>query len=221
LNHLLIFIKNPLLGQVKTRLAATLGAAKALDIYHELSAITRQVALKTDAERHLFYSHAIIENDEWSADFFQKKLQKDTSDLGERMSAAFADIFEKNTTTDNKILIIGSDCPTLTADIVQKAFQYLDTNEVVIGGADDGGYYLLGMKTYYPELFSNMEWSVNTVLSETIKRAQNLNLSVFLLPFLSDIDTESDYLAWKGLSGISSNQKSKTELLSMTYVNNL
>lgn len=199
MNNLIIFIKNPVLGKVKTRLAATLGAEMALQIYKALVVFTQNVATQTDAQRYVFYSDFIDENDAWKAPFFIKKQQKNTNDLGERMAAAFELIFEINKKTQNKIIIIGSDCPDITPELLAAAYANLDKNDVVIGPANDGGYYLLGMKTLHHDLFSNMEWSVNTVLNTTIERAQKSGLSVHLLPFLADIDTEADYLAWQEL----------------------
>lgn len=199
MNHLLIFIKNPILGKVKTRLAATLGAAAALQIYEALLVFTQNVAVHTDAQRYVFYSDFIAENDSWSAPFFIKKLQKNSSDLGERMAAAFDLVFEINKNTANKVLIMGSDCPEITPELLAHAYANLDKFDLVIGPAYDGGYYLLGMKTLHHGLFSNMQWSVNTVLTQTMERAQKSGLSIYLLPFLTDMDTEQDYLAWQKL----------------------
>jgi rSAM/selenodomain-associated transferase 1 len=199
MNHLIIFIKNPILGKVKTRLAATLGAETALQIYKILCGLTQNVALQTAAQSYVFYSDFIDKTDDWAAPFFIKKLQKNVPDLGERMAAAFELIFKINKKTRNKILIIGSDCPDITSSLLTTAYESLDKNDIVIGPAQDGGYYLLGMKTLHHELFSNMEWSVNTVLNQTIERAKKSGLSIHLLPILQDIDTEKDYLKWQGL----------------------
>jgi rSAM/selenodomain-associated transferase 1 len=198
MNYLIIFIKNPILGKVKTRLAATVGAKTALQIYKILCRLTQNVALQTAAHRYVFYSDFIDKTDDWAAPFFIKKLQKNIPDLGERMAAAFELIFKINKTLPNKILIIGSDCPDITSRLLTTAYESLDKNDIVIGPAQDGGYYLLGMKTLHHELFSDMEWSVNTVLNQTIERAQKSNLSIHLLPILNDIDTEEDYLKWQG-----------------------
>ena len=113
---LLIFIKNPQLGRVKTRLAATVGDETALDFYRRLLSYTREVAQSVEAERLLFYSDFVEENDDWSASFFEKKVQRG-DDLGERMAHAFADSFT-DFETENRVVIIGSDCASLTPEIL-------------------------------------------------------------------------------------------------------
>jgi len=191
---LLIFIKNAEKGKVKTRLAKTVGDEKALQIYQELLRYTREVSLKVEADRFLFYSNFIPDSDHWEiADF--KKLVQDGEGLGQRMSNAFQYVFQSH----NRALIIGSDCATLTPDIIQKAYDSLENHSFVLGPAKDGGYYLLGMRDFDAAVFENMEYSVASVLDETIKRIKDLGKSYFLLPELSDIDTEEDWnkYGWK------------------------
>ena len=91
-NALIIFIKNPQLGKAKTRLAATLGKEKALEIYLFLLAHTRQVAEACNTEKHLYYSEFIDEQDDWSNNIFQKHLQDQNPDLGQKMNKAFSDL---------------------------------------------------------------------------------------------------------------------------------
>ena len=194
-NHLLLFIKNPQLGRVKTRLAATVGDELALEFYRRLLHFTRQVALETEAERHLFYSDFVDENDDWPARFFQKKKQSG-HDLGERMKAAFQSVFNKNESVllKKKVVIIGSDCAQLTSDILDSAFQKLETAPFVIGPSFDGGYYLLGMNRFEPSVFDEIEWSSSSVFQKTLEKITALGLEVSLLPALPDIDTEDDWL---------------------------
>ena len=111
------------------------------------------------------------------------------------MSHAFKKAFE----THQKVVIIGSDCASLTKEIVEKAYKALNTNPFVIGPAIDGGYYLLGMNQYFPQVFENIEWSTPSVFPKTIEIIENLGKSYFLLPELSDIDTEEDWkkYGWK------------------------
>lgn len=187
---LLIFIRNPEYGKVKSRLAAALGDDEALQIYLHLLEKTRQMTLECRAERWLFYSDVIQENDAWEADFFRKMQQDQTPDLGRRMQSAFETAFEAGA---EKALIIGSDCPDLSAEILEKAFQALDTNDAVLGPASDGGYYLLGLKTMDPALFRDITWSTDTVLQKTLEKLENQSKKYTLLPVLSDIDTERDW----------------------------
>ncbi len=192
---LLIFIKNSELGKVKTRLAATVGNEQALKIYEELLRYTRQTTLEIPAARHLFYSDFLEKNDDWNIDFFQKSVQQG-SDLGERMSNAFDFIFNQKF---QKAVIIGSDCPTLTSEILHQAFTALDHCDLVVGPATDGGYYLLGMKKLHRALFQNIVWSSENVLSKTLRKAQELNLSTYQLASLPDVDYEEDWIkyGWK------------------------
>lgn len=186
---LLIFCKNPHLGKVKTRLAATVGDAEALRVYRILLEKTRAAALNVEAERRLYYSDFVETGDEWPETHFHKHAQTG-QDLGERMENAFRDAFSDGGT---KVVIIGSDCPDLSGTLLQGAFQRLDEADFVLGPASDGGYYLLGMKTLEASLFRDMEWSVSTVGAETLHRIGGLGKSCFLMPVLDDVDTEEDW----------------------------
>lgn len=185
--HLIVFVKNPVLGTVKTRLAKTIGDQSALEIYLDLMRKCRDESLAAEAKRHLFYSKQIIKGDLWPEEGFEKKLQVE-GDLGEKINAAFSNVFQER----GKVLIIGSDCYDLTAAIIEDAYRALDTSDVVIGPANDGGYYLLGTSKFCPVLFEGINWSTETVLKETIEQAEKENLSVALLPELIDIDTIED-----------------------------
>ncbi len=191
-NALIIFIKNPALGKVKTRIARTAGDEKALDIYLELTKITRENAeILRGPSRHVFYSDFINLTDEWPNDVFQKHVQTG-EDLGERMFNAFSDVLK----THENAVIIGSDCPTLTADILTMAFEKLETNDFVVGPSTDGGYYLLGFgqNNWSDFVFKNMDWSTETVLPTTLERILEQKKTVFLLPELTDVDEEKDWL---------------------------
>ena len=91
-----------------------------------------------------------------------------------------------------KVVLIGSDCAQLTQAIIDQAFTALDDNDVVIGPSEDGGYYLLGMRRFFGDLFAGIEWSTPTVFEETVGRVQSQGCSLELLPTLNDIDTEED-----------------------------
>jgi len=185
-NQLIIFAKNPELGKVKTRLAATIGDAKALEVYKELLSYTCDISSKTNTEKVVFYSNKIEQGDLWDDAGFEQAVQQG-EDLGERMANAIENKFN-----DNKVVIIGTDCKELTADIIDQAFKTLDFVDVVIGPAQDGGYYLIGMKSLELNLFENIHWSTSQVLDETIGKINTRKLSFLLLKTLSDIDTEED-----------------------------
>lgn len=185
---LIIFAKNPEAGKVKTRLAATLGNEAALSIYQQLLSHTASVVNYLPVDKFVFYSNFTEELDAWDNTLFFKQVQKG-NDLGERMKNAFAAIFQKDY---SKVLIIGTDCPDVDADMIMNAFTYLDSHDVVIGPAQDGGYYLLGMNQLYAQLFENIKWSTHTVFDETRMKCEALHLNYSLLPILRDIDHEED-----------------------------
>ncbi|HVE60996.1 MAG TPA: TIGR04282 family arsenosugar biosynthesis glycosyltransferase [Chitinophagaceae bacterium] len=186
---LIIFVRNPELGKVKTRLAATLGQEKALEIYQQLLAHTLAITKTLAIQKFVFYEGVITKQDMWEVNGYHQLLQKET-DLGKKMHYAFEAVLEKGF---NKVVIIGSDCIELTESIIQEAFYQLNTKEVVIGPANDGGYYLLGMRCLHPELFINKKWSSNTVYGATVNDFNELGLSHYELPVLIDIDTEDDW----------------------------
>jgi len=190
---LLIFTKNPVAGQVKTRLAATLGNAEALSIYKQLLLHTVSVTEYLPVDKFVFYSNHIQQEDVWNGKHYSKELQQG-NDLGERMKNAFSSIFQKGY---DKAVIIGTDCPGLNAGIIMNTFAYLNLHDIAIGPAEDGGYYLLGMKQLYPGLFKNIKWSTNSVLGETISKCTALQLDYSLLPVLNDIDEEKDLQEFK------------------------
>lgn len=186
-NSLIIFVRSPKLGKVKTRLAKEVGDEEALSIYIRLLTHTRQIAEKVDATRHLFYSDEVIEDD-WSTDYFDKSLQAE-GDLGVKMRHAIITAL----TSSDKAVIIGSDCAQLKSSIIDAAYDALDQNDVVLGPTYDGGYYLLGVKEIHSELFENMTWSVESVYQETVKRIIEKGLSYTTLDRLSDIDYKEDW----------------------------
>ena len=190
-NGLIIFIKNPEIGKVKTRLAKTIGNEKALEVYQLLQEKTKEVSLGVNARRFLFYSENIAQNDQWSNQDFEKLLQAD-GNLGERMIDAFRAAFAAG---KEKAIIIGSDCFDITPELIELAYQKLNNADVVIGPANDGGYYLIGMKKMQQDIFQNIEWSTETVFENTINKVVQKGRSYEVLPTLIDIDTEEDLLA--------------------------
>ncbi len=194
-NALIIFVRKPESGKVKTRIAATAGNEKALAIYCELLDHTRHVSSSVDADRFLFYAGEPDTSDQWSAVLFNKRKQVE-GDLGQRMHAAFQELFGAGY---ERVVIIGSDCFELTPELIAKAFELLYENDVVIGPAADGGYYLLAMKAAQPFLFEDIAWSTDNVFAQTVALMAVRELKYALLPVLTDVDTEADYLRSKKL----------------------
>lgn len=188
---LLIFIKNPEKGKVKTRLAGDIGEEKALQWYMHMLNHTRETVRQVEASRYLYYSKFIDEKDEWNSEEFSKKLQPG-GDLGNRMSKAFEEAFAAG---HQRVLIIGSDCLDLRVHHLRDAVEALQNHDFVIGPANDGGYYLLGMRQYTPEIFQGIAWSTESVFSETTKSIEKLGKTYATLEELVDVDYESDLLA--------------------------
>ena len=183
---LIIFVRNPVLGKVKTRLATTIGDERALLLYGQLLQHTKTITQQITSVKFVFYADYLNEDDVWNG--YQKRLQCG-NDLGERMKNAFEELFTQGF---EKVCIIGSDCYELTADIINEALESLDFCKTVIGPANDGGYYLLGMQFPFKDVFSNIEWSTKTVFTDTINKINTQSLSCHLLTYLNDIDDEED-----------------------------
>ncbi|MBO6522617.1 MAG: TIGR04282 family arsenosugar biosynthesis glycosyltransferase [Balneolaceae bacterium] len=185
-----IFVKNPEKGAVKTRLAVSVGQEKALFVYEKLLGYTKNLVLDVEAQKEVWYSKFVDHNDQWSEGFFIKKLQSG-SNLGERMKQAFKESFSES--AKQKVVLIGSDCAELTTEIIDQAFEKLRVIDLVIGPAEDGGYYLIGMSKFIPEIFDGIDWSTESVLSQTFTKARNSYAKVSLLPKLNDVDTIEDW----------------------------
>ena len=190
---IIIFIKNPEKGKVKTRLAASIGDDRALEVYNKLVEHTLAVLEPLQVQKYVFFDEERGDNNLLINGGFKKYIQQG-DDLGERMSNAFKTVFKDGV---ERAIIIGSDCPEITTELINDAFSNLTQYDIAIGPASDGGYYLLGMKKLYSDLFSNKEWSSTTVLSDTIIDVQRMDLSFYPLPVLSDIDVEEDLERWQ------------------------
>ncbi|MEX2478975.1 MAG: TIGR04282 family arsenosugar biosynthesis glycosyltransferase [Gracilimonas sp.] len=189
-NKLIVFVKNEEAGKVKTRLANTVGDDKALEIYRKLLGYTFDQVNSLEVTKEVWYSRFIEQEDVWSEGDFKKHVQEGVN-LGERMSGAFRKSFEEEGV--EKAVIIGSDCAELTTVILEEAFSRLDKNDIVIGPAEDGGYYLIGMSRFFPELFKDIAWSTESVLEKTIQKATQMGASHFLLKELNDVDEIGDW----------------------------
>lgn len=194
-DSIIIFLRYPRIGQVKTRLAKTTSSEFAATFYkscaENLVNITKRIS---SINRFAFFSNK--KEKEKIKSWLGGKLfyaHQEGDDLGSRMKKAFEKVFS---TGSQKVIIIGTDIPDLSKELICDAFNSLKTNDVVIGPSEDGGYYLLGVKKMYIKLFEGIEYSTSSVLSETLARVKDLNLTYHLLPVLSDIDTEEDLLNW-------------------------
>lgn len=184
---IIIMIKNPVLGKAKTRLAATVGDKEALRIYNLLLNHTRTTTSEVDADRYLYYSD-FVADDNWPTSLYHKRVQS-KGDLGNRMKTAFNEVSENH----EKMIIIGSDCAQLQPQHLDKAISALDKSDIVIGPVHDGGYYLLGTKGYQPTVLTDINWSTEKVTQQTLARAETNNLTHTIIDTLSDIDYYEDW----------------------------
>ena len=183
----LVFQKNEVLGKVKTRLAAGMGEPRALEIYRHLIQLTYSALVDVPASIWTYFSDFIPEV---VTPPIEKSFVQEGQDLGERMAFAFARSFEVGM---DKVVLIGTDCPTLQSQHLNEAFEALTDSDLVLGPATDGGYYLIGMKRRADYLFEGISWSTSQVLTETLNVASQHGLTTTLLQELNDIDTSEDW----------------------------
>jgi len=183
----------PELGKVKTRIAETAGAARAYEIYVELVKRCRALLDSLDKSFEVEVTFAEPFDFILGQQFFGMRpfysLQVG-GDLGERMCVAAIRGFQGGA---RKVILIGSDCPSLSAEHITSAIRILDEVPVVFGKASDGGYYLLGLTRVVPELFGDLPWSTSELLVQSIARLTESNIPHDLLPELNDIDTLDDW----------------------------
>ena len=195
--HIAIFAKAPVPGLAKTRLAPALGAQGAAALAERLlnHAVAQAVAAglgpvtvwATPDVTHPAFTRLQAQHR------VRLAVQCD-GDLGARMAAAFAAAFAAGA---GRVAIIGTDCPGLRDAHLLQAFALLETNDLVLGPATDGGYYLLGLCQSRPELFRNKAWSTDSVLADTLADAGRLGLRVAFLPTLRDVDNGADLAVWR------------------------
>jgi rSAM/selenodomain-associated transferase 1 len=183
----LVFQKNEVLGKVKTRLASGMGELRALEIYRHLVQMTYSALAEVPAFIWTYFSDFIPKTVNFP---IAKSFAQEGQDLGDRMAGAFARSFELGM---DKVVLIGTDCPTLQSQHLNEAFEALTHSDLVLGPATDGGYYLIGMKRRADYLFEGISWSTSQVLTETLNVASQHGLTTTLLQELNDIDTSEDW----------------------------
>lgn len=182
---IIVFVKNIKLGKVKTRLAKTIGAQGAFEVYKELVKITELATENIKTDKRIYFSDVVIDS-KWKNDY---KAIQEGKNLGERMKNAFIKGFEDGY---ERIVLIGSDLPDIDSEHIEKGLESLKHNDVVFGPAIDGGYYLVGMTKMYHSIFNNKPWSESHLLEVTLKELDKEKTSYTLLEALNDIDTFED-----------------------------
>jgi rSAM/selenodomain-associated transferase 1 len=191
-NCVLFFVKYPMAGKVKTRLAEQLDQDSATELYRNF--ITDILATLKSLDVNL----RIVFDPPDSKDQFQQWLGKEYSyipqagqDLGQKMKNAFVQAFSEGF---NSVVVIGSDSPDLPQEYLELAFGALDTNDVIIGPSSDGGYYLMGFtrNSFLPDAFERISWSSDKVFEQTVNILKQHRESLYLLPLWHDVDTPAD-----------------------------
>jgi len=190
-NALIVFLKYPQPGLVKTRLAKDIGPESAALLYKELTELILKNTEPGDYQRFLFYTpqEKRSEISKWLVED-SNLFSQDGDELGERMANAFESIFSRGM---NKAVVIGTDSPFIDRDLIQEAFRHLDKFQCVIGPTCDGGYYLLGLGSENPKLFEGIDWSSSRVLKQTKQKLKDSGLSFTCLREEFDIDTRADF----------------------------
>ena len=188
--RLLIFLKEPQAGQVKTRLAAAVGEERAGLLYRVCVELTldRLQAFRADSVLCVEPPEALGRMREWLGQRWSFRAQRGST-LGERLAEATTHAFEQGA---QRVVVVGTDAPWVTAEDIAGAFQALDRADVVLGPTRDGGYYLLGLSRALPELFEGVAWSTPSVYAQTRTKAQASGLRVEALRPGYDLDELED-----------------------------
>ncbi len=201
-DSVLIMVRYPVAGKAKTRLAAAMGPDKAAQFYRICA---RQILLElgslpTQVNKYIFFTDSGDSQnvEKWAGPGFKFKAQAG-EDLGERLINAFKEVFSEGA---GKAVIIASDVPDISTDIIIRAMEALDFCDIVLGPSHDGGYYLLGMNRPHQEIFRDIPWSSPKVTEKTLARAGEMGLTACLLPTLIDIDNFEDFKMWLSLCNV-------------------
>lgn len=189
---LIIFAREPLPGRVKSRLAADVGDRVAAELYEAMLLDVLEISRGLTGIESVVFWDCAAESLPLLADRFGCRSRRQADgDLGQRMQAAFADMFAAGF---ESCCIIGSDAPDLPPAWIERAIEILESGqgEVVFGPGSDGGYYLLGLKQIFPQLFREITWSSPFVLQQSLAAAQAAGAAPALLPVWHDIDTQQD-----------------------------
>ena len=198
--HVIVYARKPEAGKSKTRLGASIGNEQAAGVYARILFSFLADLSRSETLKGVQFTLSVA--DEESVDFFEaaypefRVVKQIAGGLGERMKASFDDVYSLGA---DAAVLAGSDVPMLNATWIVMAFQQLTHNEIVIGPADDGGYYLIGMQAPGWDVFNGIPWSTEVVLQQTQARAAALGLKSELLPGTFDLDTVAEYDRWVGL----------------------
>lgn len=198
--RLLVFVKRPRAGEVKTRLARDVGAEDAASLYQAMAehVLASTAPVGGGYAREVWFAPHDAEADlaRWLP--AEERVAQVSGDLGRRMAHAFESAFARGAA---RAVLIGTDAPALGRAQVERAFAELHGHDLVLGPACDGGYYLVGLTAPQAALFDGVAWSTDAVYASTLDRARSLGLRTAALPELRDVDTLADLRQeWKRLA---------------------
>lgn len=189
---LLIFVKYPEKGKVKSRLARHIGQEAALNLYRNFVLDLLQTVRGTAHPFRICYDppEAREEMMSWLGRDYLYMPQRGC-DLGEKMKNALSDVF---TSGFSKAVLIGSDIPDLTTEVINEAFEALEAQDAVLGPAFDGGYYLIGFRkmTFLPDIFTGIPWGTDRVFRQTVDILEGFKRTIHTLSEWRDVDTMDD-----------------------------
>ncbi|MCP4681174.1 MAG: DUF2064 domain-containing protein [Desulfobacterales bacterium] len=196
-NRIVVFTRYPVPGRTKTRLIPRLGSVRAADLQRlltekTLSTVKSIKSHKAPEVEVCFEGGSLKKMRQWLGPEYHFSRQV-VGDLGDRMNASFVQTFKDGC---NRVVLLGSDIPGIELDHIEKAFEGLDTHDMVIGPSSDGGYWLVGLKNHV-DIFHDIDWGSSLVLKQTLIIAKELGLNVFKLDTLTDIDTVEDLMQWR------------------------
>ena len=191
-NGVLVFVKYPTPGRVKTRLAEELGGERAAELYKRFVTDILETLGDLDMRLKILFSPPDAEQEFrlWLGDEYTYTAQ-DGEDLGQRMKNALGEAFANGFA---KAIVVGSDSPDVPGDYVMESFSSLDSSDAVIGPTSDGGYYLIGFskESFLPEAFEDIDWSTPKVLEQTVGKLETHGRKIHLLQQWYDVDTLAD-----------------------------
>ena len=200
--RLLLFLRYPQSGRTKTRLIPALGADGAAELQRQMAEyLLAKISYPTWQTQIHFTGTSLLNMQSWLGSQQSYRAQA-RGDLGEKLWSGFQSAFaegEASSPQPNRVIAVGADCPDLSVQHIQQAFEQLDRHDLVLGPAQDGGYYLIGLRQSnfsQKSLFTGISWSTAAVLQQTLEKAQELTLSSAQLETLTDIDRPQDLAIW-------------------------
>jgi uncharacterized protein len=194
MKRLAVFARAPEPGRVKTRLSPALPPDLACDLYRAMLRDTFEATTEAHADERYVYWAEQKSSVSAPTDGLQVRVQQG-ADLGARLDHAFGELLRA---LDDRVVIMGADCPGLDAAALRSAFEALESRDLVLGPTRDGGYYLVGLRRPAPQIFRGIAWSTEQVLDQTLERARDAKLTIAALDELEDLDTPEALVRWLG-----------------------